>query len=360
MTRKIHTDTDKRASSKALVAAPRQMLSVERARAILEQSKAVDEVREVADQAKAIELYLRSRNASMESQSDAAEIRLRAERRLGELTRDMPKSRGAAGSGANQHRGAVAKSDRTKNPPTLASQGIDKRDAHKWQQLASIPAKKFDALISETRAKGERLTAAAPLKLVRHDAKAELAAELRRKPIPLPAGKFHVIASDPAWAYSKRAGDVTQRGALPYPPMTVEEICALGPAVRDRAERDCVLWLWCTNAHMLRAAPAVLDAWGWQEKTILTWDKGSIGTGDWLRGQTEHCIMAVRGNPIVQLTNQSTLLRGDRREHSRKPESFYELVEKLCPGTKLEMFAREPREGWARWGAESELFAGAA
>lgn len=344
MTSKIYTASDRERG--ALVTTNQAgLLTVEKARQFLAQSKSVDEVREVADKSKAVALYLRSRNASIESQNDAAEIRLRAERRLGELTKEMEKPKG----------GRPAETGRKSGPVSYSAQGIDKRDAAKWQQLAAIPERKFDKLIAETRAKGERITTSAPLKLVRNDAKAELAAELRKKPIPLAAGRFDVIVSDPPWMYEKRAGDVTQRGQMPYPQMTTEEICAL--PVAERAERNCILWLWTTNAFLLRDAPRVLDAWGFQEKTIMTWVKDRIGTGDWLRGKTEHCILAVRGKPIVQLTNESTELRGVVREHSRKPESFYDLVEKLCPGTKLEMFARDPREGWARWGAESELFA---
>jgi N6-adenosine-specific RNA methylase IME4 len=79
--------------------------------------------------------------------------------------------------------------------------------------------------------------------------------------------------------------------------------------------------------------------------------------GDWLRGKTEHAIMAVRGRPVVQLSNETTVIAGAVREHSRKPESFYRLVEKLCPGSKLELFARERRKGWQAWGAETQHFA---
>lgn len=173
------------------------------------------------------------------------------------------------------------------------------------------------------------------------------------EPQPLPTGQFRVIVADPPWAYEKRKDDGTHRTALSYPSMTTDEICAL--PIGDRALGDCVLWLWTTNAFM-RDAFRVLDAWGFQEKTILTWAKDRMGTGDWLRGKTEHCIMAVRGKPVVSLTNQTTLLNGPVREHSRKPDEFYALVEALCPGSKLEIFAREPREGWTGWGAESDKF----
>src|SRR5271157_3631528 len=106
----------------------------------------------------------------------------------------------------------------------------------------------------------------------------------------------------------------------------------------------------------MREAFDILDAWGFTFKTILTWIKDRMGTGDWLRGQTEHCLMAVRGNPVIQLTNQTTALHGPLRKHSQKPEEFYRLVELLCPTSdngKLEMFSRQKREGWISHGNES-------
>jgi ParB/RepB/Spo0J family partition protein len=177
----------------------------------------------------------------------------------------------------------------------------------------------------------------------------EKAAEIRRESPPLPTGPFRVIVADPPWAYGNRPDDPSHRAANPYPPMTTEDICGL--AVGALAHDDTILWLWTTNAHM-RDAFAVLDAWGFAHKTILTWVKDRMGTGDWLRGQTEHCLMAVRGKPVVQLTNQTTVLHGPMRDHSRKPDEFYALVEALCPGAKVELFARHDRPGWAAHGDE--------
>jgi N6-adenosine-specific RNA methylase IME4 len=93
----------------------------------------------------------------------------------------------------------------------------------------------------------------------------------------------------------------------------------------------------------------VVGAWDFNYKTTLTWKKPKMGTGDWLRGITEHCLMAVRGNPTVDLTNQTTIIEGEVREHSRKPGNFFKMVEKLCPGSKLEMFSTEERKGWQIW-----------
>lgn len=221
--------------------------------------------------------------------------------------------------------------------------------------LVKLPAAKQREIIERIeRRDGTEARPGLVRALVKQEAKREVAAQINAEPAPMPAGPFRVMVSDPPWAYEKRAGDATHRGDLPYPPMTTAEICAL--PVGQLAHPDaCILWLWTTNAFM-RDAYRVLDAWGFQEKTILTWVKDRMGLGDWLRGQTEHCILAVRGKPTVTLTNETTVLHGPMREHSRKPDEFYALVERLCPGSKLEMFARAPRQGWVAWGAESEKF----
>jgi N6-adenosine-specific RNA methylase IME4 len=185
---------------------------------------------------------------------------------------------------------------------------------------------------------------------------ARQAERIASEPPPLPQGPFRVIVADPPWAYDSRASDVSHRAANPYPQMAIDAIRAL--PVAGLAHDDAILWLWTTNGH-LREAFTVADAWGFRHKTVLTWAKDRIGTGDWLRGQTEHCLLAVRGRPLVTLSNQSTLLTGRLREHSRKPDEFYALVESLCPapdGGRLELFARQARPGWAAMGAEIDRF----
>jgi len=177
---------------------------------------------------------------------------------------------------------------------------------------------------------------------------AQVAAVKKYRP---PSGTYAVVVADPPWSYDKRKGDATQRGQTPYPTQTVEQICKQKP----KLAKDAVLWLWTTNAHLLDGSAAkVLKAWGVEPKTMLTWAKPKMGTGDWLRGQTEHCILAVKGKPVVNLTNQTTLLSGEVREHSRKPEEFYRLAEKLCPAEpKLELNARTEHKGWVGFGPEA-------
>ncbi|MBC1224521.1 adenine-specific DNA methyltransferase [Nostoc sp. UCD121] len=179
-------------------------------------------------------------------------------------------------------------------------------------------------------------------------------------------GHYQCIVIDPPWFYRLRSKDKTHRNRIPYQPMRTEEILAL-PIPELCGSNGCILWLWFTNNHMVEAAQC-LQTWGFELKTILTWEKVTkdntkthLGVGHWLRNSTEHCALAVRGNVKAfagrTLTNQSSILHSPRREHSRKPEQFFELVEKLCPDiTKLEMFARSSRIGWDCWGDEALKF----
>ena len=138
--------------------------------------------------------------------------------------------------------------------------------------------------------------------------------------------------------------------------MPIEDIKAM--PVESLAADDALLWLWTANAH-LRVAFEVAEAWGFKYKTMLTWVKDRMGTGEWLRGQTEHCLLAARGKPVFLHGNHTTVLEATRREHSRKPEEFYALVEATCPGSRVELFGRQRRKGWEVYGNNTSFFEGA-
>jgi N6-adenosine-specific RNA methylase IME4 len=183
---------------------------------------------------------------------------------------------------------------------------------------------------------------------------------IRKEPPPLPQrGHYRVIVADPPWPYEIRKDDPSHRATHPSPQMSIAQICAL--SVAPIAHTDCLLWMWTTNHHM-REAFTVLDVWGFVQKTILTWAKDRMGTGDWLRGQTEHCLLAVRGKPVVELTNQTTLLHGPLRANSQKPGEFYDFVEKLCPAPRYAyLFSRyKHNEKWDCHGDEAPAQADAA
>jgi N6-adenosine-specific RNA methylase IME4 len=188
------------------------------------------------------------------------------------------------------------------------------------------------------------------------------AAAIRAEPPPYPGrGPYRVGTADPPWPYDVRQEDPSHRATHPYPQMSIAQICAEGDKVRALMHEDSIMWLWTTNYHIVPYAHIVLDAWGFEHKTVLTWFKNRMGTGDTLRGQTEHRIFATRGRPTVDLTNQTTALFAPARANSQKPDEFYALVETLCPAPRYAyLFARAfVRDHWDVHGDEAEALADA-
>jgi N6-adenosine-specific RNA methylase IME4 len=217
-------------------------------------------------------------------------------------------------------------------------------------ELAELPKTVQKTILEKSKGKSGTIRAH-----IRQHERIELGKKLDAEPMPSPKGPFHVIVADPAWKYDTRDEDASHRGVTPYPTMSTEQICML--PVAELAHDDAILFLWYTNQHPKDALDVAI-AWGFTQKGIGTWVKPKIGLGRILRNRTEHFYICTRGNPtLIPPGNLSTVIEGPVREHSRKPDSFYELVEAIAPGSKVELFAREPRKGWARWGAESEKFA---
>lgn len=186
-------------------------------------------------------------------------------------------------------------------------------------------------------------------KIIRENKIQEQRAEIEKETFEKPEGDYDVIVIDPPWNYQDDSVYDADgfRGTCPYPTMSIEQIKNIKLPAKD----DCVLWLWTTNKHIFYCKE-LCEAWGFEIKSILTWDKEHIAIGRWLRSQTEHCILAIKGKPYYQNTKFGTLLKEKRGEHSAKPQSFYKMVEEICAGRKLDYFARKKREGWDVYGDE--------
>ena len=168
-------------------------------------------------------------------------------------------------------------------------------------------------------------------------------------PPPLPLDVFRTIVADPPWQYDQ-PGVTKADSRRFYPTLTVEEIASL-PVAR-LADEDAHLWLWTTNALMEKAY-GVVRAWGFSPLTLVTWCKPGPGVGHYVRNNTEHAILARRGRALTPAGKPlSSWYVWPRREHSRKPDEFFSLVEQVSPGPYLELFARRERPGWTPWGDE--------
>jgi len=161
--------------------------------------------------------------------------------------------------------------------------------------------------------------------------------------------KYRTLVIDPPWAYSLRQEDPTHRGRCVYGTMGTEDLRTL--PVKDWSDQNAHLYLWTTNAFMVEAHDLV-KAWGFEQKTILTWVKDQIGLGNYYRNNTEHILFCVRGRLPVARHDAPTAFRAPRSRHSEKPAAFYDIVESMSPGPYLDVFARKLRFNWDAWGAE--------
>ena len=168
---------------------------------------------------------------------------------------------------------------------------------------------------------------------------------------------YDIIYADPPW--KEAGGGKIKRGAdRHYPLMKTADIAAL--PVRNLTAENAHLYLWTTN-NFLRDAFDVIDAWGFKYVTTITWVKDRFGLGQYFRGQTEHCLFAVKGFVPYKTLNGirqqgRTVFHAPRQQHSVKPEEMREMIEKVSdrPGfNKLEMFARRPAPGWDLFGNEA-------
>lgn len=155
---------------------------------------------------------------------------------------------------------------------------------------------------------------------------------------------YRTILADPPWDIQQKGNRGAERH---YPLMRLEDICALG--VEDLAADDAHLWLWVTNAT-LHAGKLVMESWGFTYRSCLTWIKPRFGLGSYLRNQTEHLLLGVRGTAPVLFRGQGTWFYAPLQEHSHKPEEQYAIIERCSPGPYLELFARRRRPGWDAWG----------
>jgi len=185
--------------------------------------------------------------------------------------------------------------------------------------------------------------------------------------------KYNVIYADPAWqqkagrplsgGYKKENGvqvfnPLSDKSAdLPYPTMSLDDISKL--PIKDISDDNSVLFIWVTNKYLMDVG-RVISAWGFKYSTTLVWAKKPIGSGmgGTFKVSTEFLIFATKGKLNTKKAINGTWFDIKRKYvngypcHSKKPDFFRELIESVCEGNKLELFAREKHEGWDVWGNE--------
>ena len=309
---------------------------IDNAKRAIEVAGSFEEIKAIRDQAEMMRQYAKRIDAGLEAQNRCAEIKIRAERRMGQELQKMEKAK--PGPIDRSHNG-------TELAPRLQDIGINKNQSARWQQIASLDDEEFESAVRDQ----EEVTTRGVLRVAEQKRRQDRDATLADFAPPM--GQYSIIVADPPWRYEMRGANVGNRSIEKhYPTMSLEEICTLPIPAGDNA----LLYLWAT-APKLAEAFQVMEAWQFDYRTCAVWVKDKIGLGYHFRNKHELLLVGRRGNmPAPEPGTQLDSVVAERTEHSRKPDVFYDMVAACYPNLpRLEMFARGPRDGWDVWGNEA-------
>lgn len=177
--------------------------------------------------------------------------------------------------------------------------------------------------------------------------------------------KFRTVLADPPWQFQNRTGKVApeHKRLSRYGTMDLQDIKSL--PVSSICEETAHLYLWVPNA-LLPEGIEVLKSWGFSYKSNIVWQKirkdgepDGRGVGFYFRNTTELILFGVRGKnarTLAPARSQVNVIKSRKREHSRKPDEQYKLIEECSPGPYFEMFARGTKPGWISWGNQAESY----
>ncbi|MBN8972940.1 MAG: hypothetical protein J0H51_13095 [Rhizobiales bacterium] len=378
-----------------------ELVKYEEAKRLLAEAVAVDEVKSIRDKAEAMRAYAKqAKDRDMEIA--AAQIRFRAERRLGELIIAQRETVGlnkGGGTGANQYRAAdSAPEQAAERPPTLEQAGIDRKLSSRAQRMAAIEPERFEALLDRHREEVLEGNNKVSVDLMRTSAEQEgrerrrqLARELSDATAVLPSGRrFPVIYADPPW--HRKQGVTNRSYENHYSTMSWSDICAL--PIKDAVLPDAWLFLWIPRAHLfalhaieveaqtrdgeiipvlvdMPLAYAVAKSWGFEAySTAFIWTKtdeehpADQGGGVIVFDQDEVLLLFKRGRGLPKPATDEKFGSNHRERskplgHSRKPEHYRNMIATMSGGVPvLELFARVDAEhplpeGWEAFGNQA-------
>jgi N6-adenosine-specific RNA methylase IME4 len=328
------------------MAEDKQLIEISRAQRALALAKTIPEKKMIRDQAQAIAVYLRRQKGCEEAAMGAAELKLRAERQIGEMLKTAPKHKGGGDRKSHAYKEHSLHDERG-DIATLKDRGISEIQSHRWQKVAGIDEPIFEKYLAESRDRGEIVTTAGMVRVAHREAP-------KGDTPPLPPGTYSVIYADPPWQYGDERHALERYGPASrhYPSMTIAELCALD--IQSRAHKNAVLFLWVTSP-LLEESFAVIKAWGFQYKSSFVWDKVKHNFGHYNSMRHEFLLVCTRGSCLPQIKTlfDSVLSIERSARHSEKPEEVRAMIDALYPvGPRLELFARKKVEGWERYGNE--------
>ncbi len=168
--------------------------------------------------------------------------------------------------------------------------------------------------------------------------------------------RYKTIVIDPPWKQNKtglRSVRPNQGKKLPYKTLTLEEIKNFN--INKFADDECLVFLWTIDKY-LEDAHKILREWGFKKHCVFVWNKNTGVCPFSVQFRNEYCLMGYRGKFKLNKIGVPTHFFAKVREHSRKPDEFYEIVKEIAATPRIDIFSREKREGFDQWGDEISKF----
>jgi N6-adenosine-specific RNA methylase IME4 len=311
-----------------------------KAKQAIAECKTIDEAKQIRDKAEALRAYARQAKESLQVQNDIAEIKLRAERRIGEFSKELP---------VIGHRHYTPHDGGCKTS-ILREAGLTHPE--RYEAIASLPDAVFEAHIANVKQSNEELTSVGIIRVARQIEKEEKREKYIKVELPAEV-KYRVIYADPPWKYNDiQDSDKLGGAGKHYPTMSIDDLCTL--PIGDMTLPDAVLFLW-TTSPLLEETFEVIKAWGFNYKTSFIWDKIRHNMGHYNSVRHELLLVCTKGSctPDVKKLYDSVVTIEKTEKHSEKPEEFRDIIDTIYPyGKRIELFARKRTENWDVWGNE--------
>ncbi len=303
------------------------MVKLDGAVKALAEASSLEDVKHIADVAEAARAYAKAARLGLKAQNRAAEIHLRAQRKAGEMLATM------------DIHGGDRKSRLHDATLKLSDLGIDKFQSHRWQRIASVSEEEFEAHLEGIRQSNREITTASVLALgrgtttdVRNESSPRTACDNQWHSLIESGTRFGTIYADPPW-------DDEHHDSR----MTVGQLCSLPveAIVADSAH----LHLWVTDDDLFNAK-RIIHAWGFDYTGCFVWVKPKANTSQYWGVGHEFLVLGVRGSCSFLDRSLKSWAEIEQTQDGHKPEAVRQLIERVSPSPRLELFARQQAPGW--------------
>jgi N6-adenosine-specific RNA methylase IME4 len=316
------------------------LITVDDALRALAEARSPEQLIGLANTAETLRRYAQRARLGMIAQNRCAELRLRAERKLGQYLAGTPRNSGGRPKPVPLRNGF----------PTLDDLGITRKLSHRAQRLAEIPAKDFDWYLRTAAAQEWEITTRL---LLYYSERRQATAKNQQRIVggrindliefAAAGNRMGCIVVDPPWSILG--------STLPYEAIKLDELKDL--PICDLAAERCHLHLWTLPNRRHVLAYEIIEHWGFRPVSEFVWVKPSLGRGNYWRMSHETLVTAVRSeNDRFDDRWLRSWVEAPRGRHSEKPDAVRALIERASPPPRLELFARKRATGWYSWGHE--------